>query len=90
MARLVTLYHKEGCHLCEDTRRDLAALQTALPLAVREVDITSDPALYERFRYVIPVVDIDGGPLLYAPIGWAELQAALSAAAHVSSNRGNT
>lgn len=89
MAQLVTLYHKDGCHLCEDTRRDLGAMQAAFALTVREVDITSDPALYERFRNVIPVVDIDGGALLYAPIGQAELRAALSAVARTGSSRGN-
>jgi hypothetical protein len=30
------------------------------PLTIQEIDITSDSALYERYKNIIPVVMIDG------------------------------
>jgi len=33
---------------------------TQVRFTVREVDIDSDPALYEAHRYDVPVIEIDG------------------------------
>ena len=60
---VVTLYAKAGCHLCDEAR---AYLEDALAdlsqnrLDLREIDIRSDPALFERYRYRIPVITVDG------------------------------
>jgi glutaredoxin len=54
------LYTKEGCCLCERARQLLSRLQGEFAIEVEEVDITSDPRLYEQYRYTIPVVVIDG------------------------------
>ncbi|MCC7355881.1 MAG: glutaredoxin family protein [Anaerolineae bacterium] len=78
MARRITLYSKPDCHLCEEARADLRTLETELGLEVIEVDITGDPALYRRFQYLIPVIDIDGGVALFAPIDLVELRHALA------------
>ena len=52
----VTLYTKVGCCLCDDVKRVLQGETTALNLMIREIDIESDPALFEAHRYEIPVV----------------------------------
>lgn len=52
----ITLYSREGCHLC-----DIAAdvlLRNMLSFEV--VDIDADPALRERYNECVPVVVIDG------------------------------
>jgi len=67
MKRL-TLYGKPGCHLCEDAARLLADLAAEFGWDMAETDITTDPVLEERFRYHIPVVDVDGAVLVYPPI----------------------
>jgi len=59
---VVTLYAKAGCHLCDEAR---ASLEDALAdldhdLDLRETDIRHDPALFERYRYRIPVIEVDG------------------------------
>lgn len=56
----VVLYSKSGCHLCDVAMEtiELIRQQTAFELSV--VDIQSDPQLYERYRYQVPVVCIDG------------------------------
>ena len=77
MTRHVILYSKPGCHLCEHVREDLRELEAALAIWVEEVDITSDERLFERYRYLIPVVDIDDGVVLYAPITRSLLREAL-------------
>lgn len=52
----VTLYTRQGCHLCDDA----AALLQRHGLSPRLVDIDLDPALRERFTTCVPVVEIDG------------------------------
>ncbi|MCX7851670.1 MAG: glutaredoxin family protein [Caldilineales bacterium] len=64
----LTLYGKPGCHLCEEAARLLAELAAEFDWDVTERDITADPALEERFRYLIPVVEVDNAVLVYPPI----------------------
>lgn len=73
---LVTLYTKDGCHLCEEVRQDLRDLSRRYPHRLRQVDITSDPALFARYRLSIPVVEI-GDRRLAAPIDTQQLQEVL-------------
>ena len=74
----VTLYTKAGCGLCEDVKAALEALQATLPHTLTEVDIAQDAALYEQYRYVIPVVTV-GSRQLTAPITAGQLKRALQA-----------
>ncbi len=60
MAHVAVLYTKDGCHLCERAREVLHRLESDFELEVKEVDITTSSDLYERYRYEIPVVVIDG------------------------------
>jgi glutaredoxin len=63
----VTLYSRPGCHLCDDLKLDLAALHAEIAFVLTERNIDDDPADHARFQYLIPVLDIEGGPLLYPP-----------------------
>ncbi len=54
------LYSKPGCHLCEELRAELDHLQPELGYTIDEIDITQDAALFERYRYEIPVLLMDG------------------------------
>lgn len=76
--RRITLYSKPNCHLCEPVRQDLERLQLQHDYMVTEIDITIDPDLYERYRYLIPVVVIEDGPTLTAPIDLQSLRDALN------------
>ena len=58
--RRVTLYHAEGCHLCESAQRVLAGVRAEVPFELEEIDITGDPELEPRYRERIPVVTVDG------------------------------
>jgi glutaredoxin len=56
----VILFSKPGCHLCDDARALLDDLAADTALKFDEVDIRDDPGLFERYRYRIPVISIDG------------------------------
>ena len=56
----VILYTRAGCGLCEEAKEALAAARLELAFAYREIDIDSDPELFARHRYDIPVVEVDG------------------------------
>lgn len=77
MARRVVVYGKPGCHLCDDVRETLAEAAAALDLVVTTVDITTDPGLWARYRYDIPVVTCEDREVGRGRIAEAELLAAL-------------
>ena len=56
----VVLYHANGCHLCERARGQVARLREELEFDLDEVAIDGHPELEERYRELIPVVEIDG------------------------------
>lgn len=86
---LVTLYSRPGCHLCEELKADLEALRARWNFTLVERNIDDDPVAYERFRYLIPVLDIEGGPLLYPPHTMGAVEGALRSAAQSTPAAGN-
>ena len=60
MNRSVVVYHADGCHLCERALATVRALRDELGFELREIDIGGDPALEDRYRELLPVVEIDG------------------------------
>jgi glutaredoxin len=56
----VTLFHAEGCHLCERARLQLVSLRDELGFEFVELDVGGDPELESRYREWLPVVEIDG------------------------------
>ncbi len=74
----VTLFSREGCHLCEDVLRDLDDLRVRYPHRLEVIDIESDSELKKRFDLEIPVVQV-GPYLLKAPFTRQELEVTLAA-----------
>jgi uncharacterized membrane protein len=76
---LVTLYSRQDCHLCEEAKTDLEALQGVVPHKLLVMDIDRDRKLQEEFGLEIPVVA--AGPFrLKAPFTRQDLQVMLAAA----------
>ena len=73
----VTVYSKPGCHLCEDTLLMIDRLAPRYGLEVTEVNILDDPAIYEQYREIIPVVHVTDAQVgsLAAPITERDLRA---------------
>ena len=74
----LTLYSKPDCPLCDELKADLDVLQNQYEFTLVERNIEDDSVLFERYRYLIPVLDIEGGPLLYPPHTWQSTSQALS------------
>jgi len=49
-----TLYHTEGCHLCEQALALLNAQLQSEQIILR--DIVEEPELIEKYQFIIPVV----------------------------------
>jgi glutaredoxin len=56
----VTIYHAQGCHLCERVLAQLHALREELDFELHEVDIGGVELLEAEYREWLPVVEIDG------------------------------
>jgi hypothetical protein len=76
----ITLYGKPDCSLCDQLKTDLQSVQSGIDFVLVERNIEEDAGLFERFRYLIPVLEIDNTTLLYPPHSWRQLQQALQAA----------
>ncbi|HET8912602.1 MAG TPA: glutaredoxin family protein [Ktedonobacteraceae bacterium] len=73
----VTFYTKAGCHLCDDAREMLEEVASrGVEYLLTERDIRSDEALFERYRYRIPVIMIDQEEVLEGRIELADVEQA--------------
>ena len=60
-APVVTLYSREGCHLCDEARERILELRAdGIELELLEVDIEADERLHARFLERIPVIEVGG------------------------------
>jgi hypothetical protein len=55
-------------------------MQQEIGFILLERNIEEHPENFARFRYLIPVLEIDGGELLYPPHSWSRTHQALQAA----------
>ena len=58
----IELFTKEGCTLCDDAKAVLDSLRNDAPHSLEAVDITDQDKtkLWDRYKYDIPVLKIDG------------------------------
>lgn len=54
----LTLYARDGCHLCEDMAAALDDFQGGLGFVYRLVDVDSDPQLAARYGLKVPVLTL--------------------------------
>jgi glutaredoxin len=74
----ITLYGREGCHLCEEARVAIEALARELGgIELREVDIETDEGLLRTHLERIPVVELDGREVSSLVLDPEALRAAL-------------
>jgi hypothetical protein len=59
--KVVTVFSRPGCHLCEEALAEIVALHAeGHPFELREIDIESDDELHRRLLERIPVIEVDG------------------------------
>ncbi len=74
----VTVYVREGCHLCEIALAVLGRLGAGRLFALEVVDIERDDALHRRYLERIPVVAVNGEELCDFEVDEAAVLAALA------------
>jgi glutaredoxin-like protein DUF836 len=73
MPSRLTLYERDGCHLCDEAR---LLLDEMLGVDRYErVNVDTDDALVLRYGFRVPVLAIDGRDRLEAPITAPDLRA---------------
>lgn len=77
--RVVTLYTRAGCHLCDEARRVIEGVRKELFFSLIEVDIETDDRLHRAYLERIPVVELDGRELFEYFVDEAGLRDALTA-----------
>jgi glutaredoxin len=56
----VVLYTKPGCGLCDEMKQEMRKAGIDDSFLLEEVNIETDPDLFCRYRYDIPVLAING------------------------------
>jgi glutaredoxin len=69
----VTFYTKAGCHLCEEAREMLDDIAAQTEFELTEIDIRSNPDIFEEYRYRIPVIIIDTTTVIEGRIAYSDL-----------------
>ena len=86
----VTLYSKPDCALCDEVKRDLLEIQRSATFTLEIRNILEEPDAFARFRYLIPVVDVEGGPLLTPPLDRPTLESVLGEAHRAQDGSGTS
>ena len=75
----IHVYGKPGCSACEDALELLDDTSARFDFVVVRHNIRAHEALFEKYRYLVPVVVIDGIERLQLKFDLQELEAALLA-----------
>jgi glutaredoxin len=70
----LTIYSKRECCLCDDAKRAISEFSKECELALEDIDITTDKALWEKYCYDIPVLLLDGEEIARHHIGLKKLR----------------
>jgi len=70
----LTLYSREGCHLCEELLAELRPWAAARGATVELLDVDADPATRRRYGHRIPVLLVDGEPAASGRLDWEALE----------------
>ena len=76
----LVLVTRQGCHLCEDARRHLTEMGYAPALA----DVDADEELFRLYDFRVPVVLVDGAPVVEGQITRERLEEALKRSGRAS------
>ena len=79
MSRVLTLYSRAGCHLCEAMHEELQPYLDQYQLSLQIVDIESDDDLLRSYAVKIPVLALDGETICQYRLDPGVLEQALKA-----------
>lgn len=70
----ITIYSKKDCHICHIAKEKLFQIQNEIPFSIEEIDIEKDKTLFERYKFLIPVIEIDGKKIFTYSVDVNELK----------------
>jgi len=79
MTTQITIYQRDGCHLCELAHAELTELQAEFDFELLEVDIESTDELHALYLERIPVIALEGEELYDFEINLPDLKSRLLA-----------
>ena len=79
MTTQITIYQRDGCHLCEIASAQLEQLQSDHQFELEQVDIESSDHLHRLYLERIPVIALDGEELYDFEINLPDLKSRLLA-----------
>ncbi len=56
----IDIYSKPECSLCDKAKAVIKKFKNKYPLTISEIDISSDPVLFGKYKEKIPVIFING------------------------------
>ena len=56
----VTIYSRQGCHLCDDAHNTLESLREELKFEIEVINIDENTELVKLYSDQVPVIHIDG------------------------------
>jgi glutaredoxin len=56
----ITIYSRQGCHLCDDAQITLESLREELNFEIDVIDIDQNAELIKLYSDQVPVIHIDG------------------------------
>jgi glutaredoxin len=72
--REITLYTREGCHLCAQAKLEILPLAAEFGATLREVDIDDDTILHDRYTNDVPVIFLGSQMVAQHRLNAAELR----------------
>jgi glutaredoxin len=81
MARRVTLFTRDGCHLCESALHVIRTVQArdAFELEIIDIDAAGQQAWRAAYDHHVPVVHLDGREIARHRVTTEQLEEALRA-----------
>jgi glutaredoxin len=76
----VTLFTKPGCHLCEEVEAVISRVAKRRPFELIIRNIAENADDFDRYQYLIPVVQVDGNEIAQYELTEEQFEAALNAA----------
>jgi glutaredoxin len=76
----VTLFTKPGCHLCEEVEAVISGVAKRRPFELIIRNIVENADDFDRYQYLIPVVQVDGNEIAQYELTEEQFEAALNAA----------
>lgn len=72
--KVLRVYSREGCGLCEEMLAELTPWAGAQGVPVEVVDVDDDPTLARRYGLKVPVLEWDGETVCFGCLDWAALR----------------